>query len=74
MMAGQPLDCCRRRSTELDWGLAEDATKAETNHDVEWFNLSLAQSSVLMRNRLFYHPFSRQIAKFNALAKLTQTR
>jgi hypothetical protein len=54
--------------------LAEDAAKAETNHDVGWFNRFLARSSVLVRNRLFYHPFSRQIAKFNAMAKLTQTR
>ena len=52
----------------------KDAAKAETNHGVGWFNLSLSQSSVLVRKPLFYHPFSRQIAKFNALAKLTQTR
>lgn len=32
--AGQPLDCCRRRGTELDGGLVKDAAKAETNHNV----------------------------------------
>jgi hypothetical protein len=32
--AGQPLNCRRRRGTELDWGLVKDAAKAETNHNV----------------------------------------